>query len=357
MRPDRRPLRRAVGLLALGGSIAAVAVGLSRPGPDPKGSTPVPVEEVAPSRLLLAGERIRILSWNVQYAAGRRLHFFYDGGTAVHVPEGDVRATLEGLEAVIAAEAPDLVLLQEVDRDSRRTGRIDQVPPLATAARAACLATASYHRARFVPIPVRHPLGRVDMHLALLSRFPMTGAERVALPLLRESRLRRAFNLKRALLWATLPVEGGPDLDVAVTHLSAFSLGDGTLARQVVVLDAWMREREAARRPFVLAGDLNLLPPGDDPGRLGADAVEYADDPNPVEALLAAHRCVLPDPAEPLRPDQRTYLPFGATLPDRVLDYVFVGPGIEVEDARVLQEHRDLSDHVPLCVDLELPRS
>ena len=115
-----------------------------------------------------------------------------------------------------------------------------------------------------------------------------------------------------------------------------------------------MREREAAGRPFVLAGDLNLLPPGADPARLGADAGEYADDPNPVQALLSAHRSVFPA-ADLLRPDHRTYLPYGAAQPDRVLDYVFVGPGVEVEDARVLQEHRDLSDHVPLRADLRLP--
>ncbi len=354
MAPDRRRRCRVVGLLALGGGIAAAAgAWLAAPGADPTASEPVPVDEAGTPIPLAAGARFRVLTWNVQYAAGRRQHFFYDGGTAVRVSEGVVRATLGGLQAVIAAEAPDLVLLQEVDRDSRRTARIDQVPPLAAAAGAAAVATAPCHRARYVPVPLRDPLGRVDMHVALLSRFALAGAHRLPLPLLRESRARQAFNLKRALLWATLPVEGGPSLDVAVTHLSAFSFGDGTLPRQVAVLDAWMREREAAGRPFVLGGDLNLLPPGDDPGRLGADAAEYADDPNPAVALLAAHRCVFPT-EDLLRPGHRTYLPYGADRPDRVLDYLFVGPGVEVEDARVLQEHRDLSDHVPIRADLRL---
>jgi endonuclease/exonuclease/phosphatase family metal-dependent hydrolase len=352
--PDRHPLRWVVGLLALGGGIAAAGAWLKRPGPDPVGSEPVPVDRSGTPVPLAAGARLRVLSWNVQYAAGRRQHFFYDGGTAVHVPEGDVRATLEGLQAVIRAEAPDLVLLQEVDRDSARTGRIDQLPPLASAADAASVASATYHRSRFVPTPLGDPLGRVDLHLALLTRFRIAQAHRLALPLLKESRIRQAFDLKRAVLWASLPTEGGPALDVAVTHLSAFSLGDGTLPRQVAVLDAWMREREAARTPFVLAGDLNLLPPGDDPRRLGADAGEYADDPNPLVDLLAAHRSVFPA-ADLLRPDRRTFLPYGADRPDRVLDYLFVGPGVEVEDARVLQEYRDLSDHVPLSADLRLP--
>lgn len=313
---------------------------------------PAPVEDVpviatgVPRSPLRRGEPFTVLSWNVQYAAGREQHFFYDGGDAVRVDPAAVRSVLPGLAAGLAGA--DLALLQEVDRDSDRTGRIDELALLVPGFQS--WVSAPYHRSRFVPAPTRHPLGRMELHLALLSRFPLGDARRLALPLLREPRVRRAFNLKRALLEARVPLADGGALDVGVTHLSAFSRGDGTLPAQVGVLRAWMDERAAAGRPFVLAGDLNLLPPGDDPARL-PDAVEYADRPNPLDELLRRFRTVFPV-GRLLDPDVRTYQPFGCP-PDRVLDYVFVSDDVEVLDARV--DATSLSDHRPIRAVLRLP--
>jgi endonuclease/exonuclease/phosphatase family metal-dependent hydrolase len=191
------------------------------------------------------------------------------------------------------------------------------------------------------------------MDLAVLSRFALAPGLRTALSPLREPWLRQQFNLRRALVTTEVPVEGGPPLAVGVTHLSAFSRGDGTLPRQVETLAAWMRARRAAGQSFVLGGDLNLLPPGDDPARLGADAAEYADQPNPADALLAAFRSVVP--AERLLlPESRTYIPPGAMVPDRVLDYVFVSDDIEVIAAGPLPVDPMVSDHLPLRAELRL---
>lgn len=312
----------------------------------PRPVEPVPVVSGdAPARPLRRGEPFTVLCWNVQYGAGRRRHFFYDGGDAVHADPGQVAETLAGLRDVVATA--DVALLQELDRDSDRTGRVDELMPLIPGFTS--WATTPYHRSRFVPHPPRHPLGRMDLHLALLSRAPLSDARRLALPLLREPRLRRAFNLKRAVLDARVAVEGDAGLDVAVTHLSAFSRGDGTLPAQVAVLAAWMDERRAAGRSFVLGGDLNLLPPGDDPARL-PDPEEYPDRPPPIEALIPRFRSVIA-PARLLDPSVRTYQPF-ASAPDRVLDYLFVSDDVEVLEVGVLPS--DLSDHLPLRAVLRL---
>jgi endonuclease/exonuclease/phosphatase family metal-dependent hydrolase len=215
-------------------------------------------------------------------------------------------------------------------------------------------ASACYHRARFVPAPTREPLGRVRLDLAVLSRFTMTAAERIQLPLLRESRLRQIFNLQRCLLAVRIPIPAwGRDLHVAVTHLSAFSRGDGTLGRQVAVLRAWMEARERDGDPFVLGGDLNLLPPGDDPTRLGANADQYADRDNPIATLLPRFRSVIP-PERILDPANRTYLPWGAVATERMLDYLFVSDGIEVIDAHPVADPSPVSDHLPLVASLRL---
>ena len=49
----------------------------------------------------------------------------------------------------------------------------------------------------------------------------------------------------------------------------------------------------------------------------------------------------------------RTYLPFGATEPDRTIDYGFVGREVSLLGAEVIQE-RDISDHLPFVIRLSL---
>ena len=53
----------------------------------------------------------------------------------------------------------------------------------------------------------------------------------------------------------------------------------------------------------------------------------------------------------------RTYLPFGASEPDRTIDYGFVGREVTLLGAEVLQE-RDISDHLPFVIRMALePRA
>ena len=53
----------------------------------------------------------------------------------------------------------------------------------------------------------------------------------------------------------------------------------------------------------------------------------------------------------------RTYLPFGASEPDRTIDYGFLGREVILLGAEVLQE-RDISDHLPFVIRMSLePRT
>lgn len=300
---------------------------------------PVPLRRAGPLR---AGTPFTVLCWNLQFCAGRSVEFFYDGGPGVHVDPAEQARTLAAVADVLAQEQPDLALLQELDRDSARTQRNDQLQPLLGAVDWACWATTPYHRARFVPVPAPRPLGRIDLHLAVLSRFPLRPGVRHDLARLDEPRWRQALNLKRALLEVPVPLWGGGELRVGNTHFSAFSRGDGTLGRQVARTAAWMRRDPA----FLLGGDLNLLPTGDDPARLSRDRENYADHGNPLDRLTSEFRDI--SGAAVADPSWRTYLPYGADAPDRRLDYLFAGPRLEVLEACVLDRYSDISDHLPV---------
>lgn len=319
--------------------------------------TPAPEEPVTgacegEAKPLKSGVPLTMVSWNVQFAGSRAYEFFYEGGTAVNVPEDVVNATVAGVSQALSGMGADLVMLQEVDRDSRRTHHIDQHAGVLAGAGLPCGMSTPYWRSPYVPTPSFERVGSVDMHLSLMSRGPLLSGSRHALALLKENRVVQAFNLKRALMTAEIPVEGlDRPLAVANTHLSAFSYGDGSMADQVRTLEAWMAARPADQA-WILAGDLNLIPEGDDPKRLGEAAGLYADDPNPVALLTSRFQEAFGDRA--LDPSARTWVPFGSDKAERKIDWVFYGGPLTVIDATVAGEYYKLSDHLPLVVRFQL---
>lgn len=317
---------------------------------------PAPVERVAirgHAPPLPRGHKLRVLSWNIQYAASRNQHFFYDGGRAVHAHRADVQHTLDQIARVIRQVSPDLVLLQEVDRDSDRTGRVDQHRALLDRAPYPMHSSTPYHKAAWVPHPPHQHMGRVDVHLSVFSRFQLTSATRYQLAMLAEPWWRRAFNLKRALFELQLTRVDAPPLTVLHTHLSAFSHGDGTLEAQVAALIDRAQAASAAGQPWLLAGDMNALPPGIDASDLPPDqAIEYPEATSPLAPLFDRFASVIPLQRYLTRdPATRTYLPFGAEAPDRTLDYAFTD-GLTVSDVAVIDERR-VSDHLPLVFTLQ----
>lgn len=315
----------------------------------PADTPPVPV-----------GRPLKVLVWNVQYGASREPHFFYDGGDDVAVPPELVSRTLDGMEDVLRREAPDLVLWQELDRGSDRIGGVDQLEAMLerTEGRFPCWAAAPYHKVGFVPLPLSQPLGRVHMDLAVFSRFRLGAATRHQLALLREPMYRQLFNLRRAVLRVEVQTERGPPIVLLNTHLSAFSNGDGTLPRQVEQVEELALDAERAGQPWLLAGDFNALPPGDDPTRLASEDGwgGIGDAVTPMQRLYDHLKPALP--LETYRADPSrwfTYLPWGASAPDRTIDYVFHGTRLRLNEFAVRQDRLDISDHLPLVAVVELP--
>jgi endonuclease/exonuclease/phosphatase family metal-dependent hydrolase len=302
------------------------------------------------------GHPLRVLVWNIQFCGSRKHHFFYDGGRAVHVPAEDVAATLDGVGRVIRRADCDLVLLQEVDRGSDRTGRVDQHAALLAASGLPCHASAPYHRSAWVPHPAHHHLGRVEVHLSTFSRFRLVSATRRQLALMDEPWWRATFNLKRAVLDARVALDDGRAFAAQNTHLSAFSRGDGTLDRQVEALFERCLTLEDARVPWLLAGDMNALPPGDDPRRLGpTGAAEHPEAISPIAPLFQRFHSAISEESHRADPARwRTWVPWGGATPERAIDHAFVGGGVEVEEVQVLPETA-WSDHLPIRLTIRLP--
>lgn len=243
-----------------------------------------------------AGGRLRVVSYNVHACVGL-----------------DGRLSPERIARVLARLAPDVVALQELDAGRERSGGVDQ---------AAAIAAALSMELAFHPTFARAEERFGD---AVLSRLPLRLVKAGPLP-------RLAALEPRGALWVELDA-GGRTLQVVNTHLSLHPVERG---RQVAALlgPEWLGDPRASG-DLVLCGDLNALPWFPACRRLARrlrDCQVGRDDP-----------------------PRST---FGGRWSLGRIDHVFASAGLEVAHVEVPQSHlaQVASDHLPLVVDLRLPR-
>lgn len=353
--------RIAIGLLVVVVLLAAT-VWFTTFHPDDVQAEDVVCADDAPT--LQPGQDVTILSWNVQYMAGKDYVFFYDlldesGPDERPSPEA-ITATFEEVARVIGEVDPDVILLQEVDDGAARTDGEDQLARLLDMVSPdyACHASAFYWKAAWVPHP--RILGSVGMKLSTVSRYRIEDATRYALPIIPADPVTEQFGLKRAILEASLPVEGGESLLTYNTHFDAFAQGTDTMQRQVAQASERLAFVTAQQIPWVFGGDLNLLPPGPQYDDLGSDEQAYYLPDSELSVLTDVYPVVpsLEESNGPERASWYTHFPNAPTIdgPDRTIDYVFLSPLLGLGDHEVRQaDTLDISDHLPVILDVTLP--
>ena len=150
---------------------------------------------------------------------------------------------------VIRETGADIVLLQEVDRGTRRSGGVDQPAELArrTGFAAAFGKSLDFEGGEY--------------GIAVLARWPVARDTVLALPVDPPQRRSGGLTTPRAALVATVRVPGG-DVTVVNTHLDA-SRDDHWRrqeVRQVAASAAAMRSTRDARARMLVGGDFNSTP-------------------------------------------------------------------------------------------------
>lgn len=204
---------------------------------------------------------LKIMTWNIRFGAGRIPWFGDSCGDRVILSEDEVVNNLSEIAAIINRIEPDILLLNEIDILSKRSAYIDQVQWLLDATYLNYGAYASVWKAQYIP---SDGLGRMNMGNAVLSRFPISEAKRLKLPLRGDQdELTKYFYLRRNILKTKINVPEMDNVYVLVTHLAAFSTDD-TKKRQVDRFKAELDRLHYSGALFIAGGDLNLLPPGTD---------------------------------------------------------------------------------------------
>ena len=312
---------------------------------------------------LSAGQRIKVYNQNVQFMAGKNYVFFYDLPNSMGPDErpssNDIETTLNGLASLIKQQNPDIILLQEVDDGAKRTGYADQLAQLLALlpAEYACHASSFYWKASYLPHP--RIMGAVGTKLSIISKYQISSATRIQLSLIPQDPISQLFNFKRALFDVRLPVKDSTELAVLNTHLSAFSKGTDTLNKQVTQINQRLTSLNQAKKPWLLAGDFNLLPPNSY-ATLATEQQHYYETSSAITTLYQQHLAI--PKLEATQSNERhrwfTYFPNATHInqPDRTIDYLFHSSQLTMHDAFVEQQHSlTLSDHMPLIASFTLP--
>jgi endonuclease/exonuclease/phosphatase family metal-dependent hydrolase len=313
--------------------------------------------------ILQPGQSLEVMSWNVQYMAGKGYVFWYDlfdeSGPDERPSPGAITATFEEVARVISDEAPDVILLQEVDDGASRTDREDQLERLLGLLPDdyACSASALYWKALFVPHP--RIMGSAGMKLSTISRYRINEATRRQLPIMPSDPLTKQFNFRRAILEVHLPVDGGADLVALNTHLDAFAQGTDTMQQQVALTKGRLDDLTAAGNPWVFGGDFNLLPPGPQYESLPPDQRVYYGPESELGVLTDAYPSVPSlDEANSATGLWFTYYSNDPAVPgpDRTIDFVFFNPALELADHYVRgADTQAISDHLPVVANFIVP--
>jgi endonuclease/exonuclease/phosphatase family metal-dependent hydrolase len=224
---------------------------------------------------------------------------------------------LGGVAELVRRTGADLVLLQEVDRGTRRSGRVDQPAVLAerTGFHVAFGSALDYDEGRY--------------GVAVLSRWPIVADTLIHLPVTPVQVRAGGSHEPRGVLRVVVAAPAGR-LTILNTHLDAS--GDDRWRRQeadsIVSLAAQVGRTEPA---VIVGGDFNSTPESAVQGAVRAGGLRDG-----WAACTSGEGFTYP-----------------ADAPVKRIDYLFLTGDVRCTAARVVETR--VSDHRPLLVDLILP--
>lgn len=248
---------------------------------------------------------------------------------------------LASAATALKALQPDLLGLQEVDVNSRRSFNVNQVAVLAETLGLDMGAIAINWDKRYLPFPywpISAQFGPILSGQAVLSRYPIKSNQRTVLERVAgEPFYRRAFYLDRLVQITQIDLNGQP-LVLMNVHLEAFDAP--TRLRQTEAVRQ-LAEQYGVDYPVLLVGDFNSAP---------------ATETDPEASIMPLLQAPDLQAAVPFdRLDQPTSPTFPSDQPVLQLDNIFYTPAhIQALEARVVPEVRQASDHLPVMLKFRL---
>ncbi|MEG0779723.1 MAG: endonuclease/exonuclease/phosphatase family protein [Oscillospiraceae bacterium] len=249
---------------ALGSYVAYVSLQYHRI-PDKTALTPLQEGE---NRPLQRGRDYRAVTYNLGFGAySPDYTFFMDtgvmaDGTPTAGRYGRARSAqsaaenTDGSTALLQAQDADFYLLQEVDRDATRSFHINQAAQLAGAFPAYEAVYAQNFHSAYLAYPLTDMHGKTDAGLLTLSRFSSGERVRRSYPV-DPGFPQKFFDLDRCFAVQRYPIEGGGQLVLINSHMSAYDAGGTIRAKQLELLRTVLIEERDAGNLVLVGGDFN----------------------------------------------------------------------------------------------------
>jgi len=292
-----------------------------------------------------------LLTWNIGYAGlDEAMDFFYDGGKKVVTPRTDCISNLNSVISFLKQnDYADFILLQEVDRKSRRSYRVDQFESVSEYLEVHSGSFATNYDVFFVPVPPLNPMGRVLSGIATFSRHEPFSSVRYSFPGT-YGFPKQLFMLDRCFMVNRYHLQNGKELVLINTHNEAFDPGEIRKA-QMAYLRQFVLDEYAKGNYVVAGGDWNQTPPGFVPAfpeyQVNTEQMAMEDDFLP-DGWRWAHDNTVPS-------NRSVVAAFDpAVTPTTVIDFFLLSPNIDMTFLMCYDLGFKNSDHNPVLVKIRL---
>ncbi len=202
-----------------------------------------------------------VVTWNIGYCGlSDDMDFFYDGGQQVRTSEKITKRNLSAvLDFMKSSSDVNFFLLQEVDKNSKRSYYINQLDSIETTFNDFCGYFGKNYDTFMVPTPIHNPYGKVVGGLLSLSKYQPKRVERRAFPS-SFSVPKKYFMLDRCFLVNRYKLANKKELIIINTHNSAYDNGSMKMQEMNYLRKYIVAEYEKGNY-IVVGGDWNQCPP------------------------------------------------------------------------------------------------
>jgi endonuclease/exonuclease/phosphatase family metal-dependent hydrolase len=298
------------------------------------------------------------LTWNIGYAGlDKDMDFFYDGGTKSITPEPNCLDNISGIEEFLASnDTVDFICIQEVDKKSKRSYRINEYDSISKRLPDYYSFFAINYKVPFVPLPISKPMGKVLSGIAVFSKYIPESSTRYSLPGDFGFPV-QLFQLDRCFIVNRYKLNNGKELVLINTHNEAFDKSGNIRRAQMERLKAFVLDEYNSGNYIVAGGDWNQYPPDFKPvfrgnkgftgqvGNFNLRGIESGFMPEGWKWIY--------DPETPsFRTVMNSYNP--ATTPVSICDIFLISPNINPVSVKCHNLGFANSDHNPVIIKVKL---
>lgn len=309
--------------------------------------------------ITIEGTTFSFLIWNVGYCGlGKEMDFFNDGGKTVRASKELTDKYVTGVSGFVAGnDSVDFILLQEVDKDSKRSYNIDEEERLSSALPSFARSFALNYNCKFVPVPFQfpyEPYGKTYGGLLSFSRYTPVSSTRYQYPG-GFSWPTSLYMLDRCMQVLSYKLPNGKELQVINTHNTAYDETGEIKKTEMEFIKKFLDSETAKGNYVVMGGDWNQAPPGFDALQFNKNIASGYTMQSIDSTLIPKNWSVVYDKTKPTNRANLTEYRPGETF-TTLIDFFITSPNIEVVAVKTIDLGFVNSDHQPVYLKVRLKK-